>query len=567
MADTIISKFRVSAAKYSQRVALAYLDSGCYQKISYRDLDNYRLQIARWWQELGLKPGDKVAIMLPNSPEWVISDLAAATLGMVVVPVHTTLSEHYLANVTKHAEVKLLIIDQLSLEAHREQVASLDLKQIIVVGDAKGYLAWPRLSWQEDLAEPDFAPHDQDVHTIVYTSGTTGDPKGVMLTNENLVVNVESAIRRIPLLPTDRFFSFLPLSHAFERMAGYYAPIFSGCSIYFAQSVKTMVADIKLAKPTILPSVPRIFEKIYDKIFDNIRTSSKSKQKLFYQAIDLARASRHAKLSFWQSFYYRLLDRVVLKKLRDILGGHLRLAISGGSSLNPTIGKFFENLGVQNIEGYGLTETSPIVAVNKTDFHKYGTVGPALDCNKIKISEEKEVLVKGKNVMPGYYKNEAMTSEAFTADGWFRTGDLGFIDMDGFLTIIGRAKDMIVLSTGKKVFPEPIENALNATKYIRQSMVYGNKQKHISAFIVPDFEELSSWSAEKNMSFDLDKISQNRAVLDLFEQEIGKALEKFGHIEKVSEFKILPEEFTQENGLLTLTLKLRRHHILRRYAS
>lgn len=565
MADTIISKFQLSVSKYGQRIALAYLDSGKYKTISYRELDNYRLQIAHLWQKFGFKKGDRVAIMLPNSPEWIISDLAAATLAMVVVPVHTTLSGHYLSNVVKHAEVKLLVIDQASLAAHQEQIDDLDLKQIVVVGGQAKYLVWPDLSWQDDLAKIEPASADQDVHTIVYTSGTTGEPKGVMLTHENLVIDAESAIRRIPLLPTDRFFSFLPLSHAFERMAGYYAPIFSGCSIFFAQSAKTMVADIKLAKPTVLPSVPRIFEKIYDKIFDNIRTSSRSKQKLFYQAIDLARASRHARLSFWQSFYYKLLDRLVLKKLRDILGGHLRLAISGGSSLNPTIGKFFENLGVQNIEGYGLTETSPIVAVNKTDFHKYGTVGPALDCNKIKISEEKEVLVKGKNVMPGYYKNEAMTVEAFTADGWFRTGDLGFIDADGFLTIIGRAKDMIVLSTGKKVFPEPIENALNATKYIRQSMVYGNKQKHISAFIVPDFEELKSWSAEKNISFDLDNINQNKAVLDLFRQEIDRALEKFGHIEKVSEFKVLPEEFTQENGLLTLTLKLRRHHILRRY--
>ncbi|MFA5127357.1 MAG: long-chain fatty acid--CoA ligase [Patescibacteria group bacterium] len=567
MADTIISKFQLSANQHGQRTALAYLDGGQYQTISYQELDNHRLYIAGWWQELGFRAGDKVAIMLPNSPEWIISDLAAATLGLVAVPIHTTFSGDYLANVVKHAEASLLIIDQASLDNYQGQVKSLSVKQVIVVGKSEQYLVWPEKYGPADRLEILSPVSAKDVHTIVYTSGTTGDPKGVMLTQENLVANAEAALRRIPLLPADRFFSFLPLSHAFERMAGYYAPIFSGCSIYFAQSTKTMVADIRLARPTILPSVPRIFERIYDKIFDNIRSSSSLKQKLFYQAIDLARASRHGKLPWWQGVYYRLLDKIVLKKLRDILGGRLRLAISGGSSLNPAIGKFFENLGIQNIEGYGLTETSPIVAVNKIDFHKYGTVGPALDCNKIKISDDKEVLVKGKNVMPGYYKNEALTGEAFDQDGWFKTGDLGFIDADGFLTIIGRAKDMIVLSTGKKVFPEPIENALNATKYIRQSMVYGNQQKHISALIVPDFEELKIWSKERGATFDLDSLGENKQLQELFRQEMDKALERFSHIEKVAEFKLLAEEFTQENGLLTLTLKLRRHHILRRYLS
>lgn len=568
MSQTIIASFKESVAKNGKKDALAFLSAGKYQKISYQDLDNYRLQIAAWWRELGLQKGDKLAIMLPNSPEWIVADLAAATLGVVIVPIHSTFGSSYLARIIEHSQAKYLLIDQDNFSQHQENIHFEDFSKIFLVGNIKQpnerVVIWPKIgSVIKDFKPANIEPND--THIIIYTSGTTGDPKGVMLSQKNIVTDAMSAIRRVPINSQDRFFSFLPLSHAFERMAGYYCPIFVGASIYFARSPKTMVDDIKLAQPTILPSVPRIFEKIYDKIFDKIRASSHLRQQLFYQAIDLARAKRHGKLTLWQLIKYYTLDNLVLKKLRSIFGGNLRLAISGGSSLNPMIGKFFENLGIKNIEGYGLTETSPIVAVNKIDFYKYSTVGPALDCNRIKIAEDKEILIKGDNVMLGYYKNPELTAEVMTTDGWFKTGDLGFIDNDGFLTIIGRAKDMIALSTGKKVFPEPIENILNANKYISQSMVYGDKHKHISALIVPDKEELGQWCQQLGVEFHWPEILQIPQVKDLYKQEITKALEHVSHIEKIENFQLISEEFSQENGMLTLTLKLRRNFILSKY--
>ena len=567
MSQTIIDVFKESVDKYGKRDALAFLSDKKYKTITYQALDNYRLQIAKWWQDLGLKQGEKLAVMLPNSPEWVIADLAAASLGLTLVPVHSTFNGGYLANLVNHAQADYLLIDQINFAKHKDTVKNLSFKKIFLVGkhDNPLLLAWPNLdpnlvvSIKQSNIKPD------DLHIIIYTSGTTGDPKGVMLSHKNIVVDALSAIRRVPINHQDRFFSFLPLSHAFERMAGYYCPMFVGASIYFAQSPKTMVADIKLAKPTVLPSVPRIFEKIYDKIYDKIRNSGQMRKQLFYQAIDLARARRHGRLPWSQLIKYKILNILVLKKLRQIFGGSLRLAISGGSSLNPMIGKFFENLGIKNIEGYGLTETSPIVAINKLDFYKYGTVGPAIDCNRIRIAEDKEILIKGDNLMLGYYNNPEATADVMVDDGWFKTGDLGFIDNDGFLTIIGRAKDMIVLSTGKKVFPEPIENVLNANKYISQSMVYGSKNKHISALIVPDKAELAKWCEKSGLQFAWPEILEKTELKEFYQQQITKALEHLANIEQINHFKLLNEEFSQENGMLTLTLKLRRQQILRNY--
>ncbi len=567
MSQTITDVFKESVEKYGKRNALAFLSNKKYQTITYQALDNYRLQIAKWWQELGLQKGEKIAIMLPNSPEWIIADLAAASLGLVIVPVHSTFSGSYLANLVKHAQADYLLIDGTNFAKHKDTVKNLSFKKIFLVnkeGESQ-HLSWPVLDAGlcPEIKKPNIKAND--LHIIIYTSGTTGDPKGVMLSHHNIVTDALSAIRRVPINCQDRFFSFLPLSHAFERMAGYYCPIFVGASIYFAQSPKTMVADIKLAKPTVLPSVPRIFEKIYDKIYDKIRSSGQMRKQLFYQAIDLARARRHGRLPWSQLIKYKILNILVLKKLRQIFGGSLRLAISGGSSLNPMIGKFFENLGIKNIEGYGLTETSPIAAINKLDFYKYGTVGPAIDCNRIKIAEDKEILIKGDNVMLGYYNNPEATADVMVDDGWFKTGDLGFIDNDGFLTIIGRAKDMIVLSTGKKVFPEPIENVLNANKYISQSMVYGSNSKHISALIVPDKEELSKWCQKSDLQFAWPEILEKTELKEFYQQQITKALEHLANIEQINHFQLLNEEFSQENGMLTLTLKLRRPHIMSKY--
>lgn len=566
MTNTIIGNFLEVVRDFGQRPALGSLRQGVYQTISYKELDNLRSQLADFWYKKGYQKGEKIAVMLDNSPEWVIVDLATATLGLVLVPVHSSYSEKYLATVVNHSGVEYLVISQELFTKYQNNILSLPLKEIYVVGSSVAIAdprvnAWPDLHPEESIEIQDQGAGN-DLHTIIYTSGTTGDPKGVMLSQKNLVSNALSARRSVPIDENDKFFSFLPLSHAFERIAGYYGPLFAGASIYYAQGPKTMVEDIKKVKPTVLPCVPRIFEKIYDKIFDQIRSGSKFKKKLFYRSLALVDLNKKGGLNIWQKLEYRFLDRLVLQKIRNILGGHLRLAISGGASLNPAIAKFFDSLGLKLIEGYGLTEASPIVAVNHPDNYKFGTVGMPLDCNKIKFSANKEILVKGDNVMLGYYANELATKDIFDEDDWLRTGDLGFLDSDGFLSIVGRAKDVIVLSTGKNIFPEPIEYALNVNKYIWQSMVYGDKQKALSAFIVPDMAELKNWCQKAGIDFHLPEVLNHQAVLALYRQQLDEVLKDLSKNEKVVNFRLLAEEFSIENGLLTITMKLRRNKIL-----
>jgi len=270
---------------------------------------------------------------------------------------------------------------------------------------------------------------------------------------------------------------------------------------------------------------------------------------------------RKDELTFTQTFLWFLLNILVFRKLRSILGGHLRLAVSGGASLDLKVIKFFENLGVQIIEGYGMTETSPIISVNPISDCRAGTVGQALDCNQIKILDNKEILIKGDNVMLGYYNNDVLTKETIDKDGWLSSGDLGFIDKDGFLTIIGRAKDMIVLSTGKNIFPEGIENVLNESRYISQSMIYGDKSKHISAIIVPNFEQLKLWCEKYSIKLNL----TDERIVDFYKLKVDHKLKNFAKIEQINSFKLISEEFSQENGLLTPTLKLKREKVLSKY--
>lgn len=563
---TIAEKYKSITKNFGNYTALAYLVDDHYKTISYNDLNAYRRRLADRWNNLGWKKGEKLAIMLPNSPEWIISDLAAATLGIVVVPIHTTYNDEYIKKVIKHSDSKYLVIKRELFDKHKAVFKHLQLSRIILVGNCQDLVggniyAWPILDEDKKLSRLPQNISSDDVHTIIYTSGTTGDPKGVMLTHKNLVFNTESAKRNVDIDQKDRFFSFLPLSHAFERMAGYYAPIFSGSSVYFARSKETIIDDIKKAKPTMINSVPRIFDKIYGRVFDNIDEASEFKKKIFFKGLRLSVLKRKQELSFFSKILYYILDFMVLKKLRAILGGRLRLAISGGASLDLKVMRFFNNLGINIIEGYGMTEASPIIAVNRPNDFRPGTVGNAVDCNDVVIANNKEILVRGTNVMKGYYKADELTKEVIDSNGWLHTGDLGFIDRDGFISIIGRAKDVIVLSTGKNIFPETIENTLNESRYINQSMVYGDNHKHISALIVPNFDQLKKWCEQHSIKFDLG----DERIRDFYEQKINQRLKEHAKVEQIGSFKLLSEEFSQENGFLTPTLKLKRYKILSKF--
>ncbi|MCB9802790.1 long-chain fatty acid--CoA ligase [Candidatus Nomurabacteria bacterium] len=555
---------------YPKNIALAYFSGGKYHKITYQKLNQQRKILVSNLHAWNWQKQEKVAVMLSNGPEWIVSDLALASLGLILVPLHLTYNSLQLEQILSHANVDYLVIQEEYFNKFKDIWLKFSFKNIVVVGDCKELnqviKLWPKMPVKNsyDVLEK-IVVDDNDLHTIIYTSGTTGDPKGVMLSHKNLITNVMSAKAVIDITNRDRFFSFMPLSHAFERCAGYYAPIFSGASIYFARNSKTIVEDIQLAQPTVLNAVPRIFEKIYDKIFDQVRAGGDFKKHLFFQALNLSKYKKQRKLKFKEKISLFFLDKLVIKKLRKILGGNLRMAISGGASLNPAIAKFFANIGIQIIEGYGLTETSPIIAVNQLKNYKFGTVGKVLSCNQLKIGEDKEILVKGDNLMKGYYNNKEQSARAIDNDAWFHTGDLGFLDADGFLTIIGRAKDMIVLSTGKNIFPEPIENTLNESKLISQSFVYGDKQKNIAALIVPDFQELEIWCNEHDLNYSFPDILHNTKVLELYSDVLSEKLKDWSHLERVNNFKLLEQEFSQENGLLTPTLKLRRARIKEKF--
>src|SRR3989338_1477720 len=508
-AYTLFQKFEETAKLYPNNTALGYKEEGNFKTISYNRLLNIVNRCVSWLKKLGVQKGDRVAIFSKNRPEWVKLDLAL--------------------NKIEWKEDLVYFKDLLNEEPDRSEAI-------------KG-----------------------DVCTIIYTSGTTGDPKGVVLTNRNLLENIKASLQYVPYTSKDVFLSILPLSHVLERTGGYYGPFYRGAAVYFAESPKTIAEDVKKVKPTIMVSVPRIFERVYDKVMDKVRASSNFKQKLFFKSLDVSRLYLNSRKSNLRTrpvlkLTYYLLDRLVLSKVRLSLGGRLKYSISGGASLNPSMAKFFEALGIRVLEGYGLTETSPIISVNPLVNYKFGTVGKIIPGVEVKIADDKEILVKGPNVMEGYYNNQKADQEVFE-NGWFKTGDLGFIDTDCYLTIIGRKKETIVTSTGKNVNPVELENALQESKYIRQAMVYGDKQKFISALIVPDFEEIKIYASENKIDLELYQLLKDERVNNLMDLEIKNQLKDFPENEQVRSFRILDREFSEEREELTPTLKLRREKI------
>jgi len=565
---TIFRRFEEVVKLFPKNNAIGYKVNGHFKVTSYKRLYDKINRYVTSLKGLGIREGTRVAIFSKNRPEWVILDLALNKIGAISVPIHTTLSPKLIKYILNDSGAEYIAIGDLysKFQAIEKEVA---VKKIITFN---------QIPWKEDLiffkdlfkAEPDAAePADFEVCTIIYTSGTTGNPKGVMLTNQNFLENIKAAIQYVPYKQRDVFLSIMPLSHVLERTGGYYAPLFFGAAIYFAESPKTLAEDIKLVKPTAIVSVPRIFEKVFDKIMDKVRASSDFKQKLFYRSLKISREYIIAQEAKQEKIFRKILfwaaDRFILKKIRHNLGGRLKFSISGGASLNPSIAKFFEAIGIKILEGYGLTETSPIIAVNPIADFRFGTVGKIIPGIEVKIADDNEILVKGSNVMKGYYNNESFTRECFTTEGFLKTGDLGHLDHDGYLTIIGRKKEMLVTSTGKNVNPESLENTIAESKYISQVMIYGEKQKYLSALVVPDFEELKKYARENNWQLELFELLKYQPVIDLIKSEIDKRLKDFPDNEQIGKFNLLDREFSEEREEMTPSLKLRRNKILENY--
>lgn len=569
-ARTIYQKFEETAKKFPQHVAIGFKDGSHYRTLTYKKFLERINKVVTGLKNLGVGAEDKVAIFSRNRSEWVELDLALNKIGAISVPIHITLSPRIIEYIINDSGVKFLAIGDY-LSKYFEIKSKIQIQNVIT---------FPKIEWQEDFihfhefykeAEDASEPAEGKIASIIYTSGTTGDPKGVMLSNDNFIQNVLASVQYIPLNHRDVFLSFMPLSHVLERTGGCYAPLFHGAAVYFASSYKTIGEDIKKAHPTVMISVPRLFEKVYEKVLAKVLgQKSKFKENLFFGSLKTSRAYLNSKKQ--RSAIRPLLllghffsDWLVLRKIRAQMGGNLRFAVSGGAPLDSSIARFFETLGIKILEGYGLTETSPIIAVNPLDNYKFNTVGKIIPGVEVKISSDKEILVKGHNVMAGYSNPEA-NSEAFE-DGWFKTGDLGFMDHEGYLTIIGRKKEMLVLSTGKNVSPTVLEIALQKSPYISQAMVFGDNHKFVRALIVPDYEQVKKFCEEKGINMDWHNLVKSTEVKELIRQEVSSYLKDFPDNEMVRDFILLEKPFSEEREELTPTLKLRRDKILQNYKS
>ncbi|MBD1434749.1 AMP-binding protein [Sphingobacterium sp. DN00404] len=520
----------------------------------------------------GLKKGDKVALMSGNRPEWNIVDFACNQLGIAIVPLYPTLSAQDLSFILHNAEVKLLFASNTELaqkaeQAIQEQQLSIELYTFDDVPNKPGYQELINLGTQQDIDLQPYrdAVQGNDLLTLIYTSGTTGKPKGVLLTHKNIISNVEACQHLVPK-DTTTALSFLPLCHIFERMV-VYIYLSKGIQIYYAENLDNIVADINDVKPQIFTTVPRVLEKVYDKIIEKGKTLTGIKKALFFWAVELGhRYQEPPKNSFFYNLKLAIARKLIFSKWRDALGGNIKLIVSGGAALQERLGRIFWAADIKVLEGYGLTETSPVIAVNShvdTDV-KFGTVGRVLKNLDVKIADDGEILVKGPSISPGYYKNEEATREAIDEEGYLHTGDIGEITPDGFLKITDRKKEMFKTAGGKYVAPQALENKLMESTLIAQVMVIGENQRFPAALIVPAFEELEKWCKHKSIPFvSKEEIVKDSQVIEKYQREIDRLNMGFGQWEKVKKFELLPKEWTIDNGELTPKLSLKRKVILK----
>jgi len=535
-------------------------------------------------RSLGLKEGDKVAILSENRIEWALCDLASLCGGMISVPIYATLLSPTIEYILKDCEPKLIFVstEEQAAKVHSIRENLPFLKDIVVFEDTNlpDIMPFEKLLriGQNLVEENPPAPRDEcaDVDkdsacSIIYTSGTTGNPKGVVLSHWNFVSNVQAIQELFPILTTDKTLSFLPLSHVLERMAGYYTMINAGAGIAFAERMDTVPVDILEVKPTIIISVPRLYEKIYAKTNALAMAGSPIKKNIFFWARNLGmecarRETEGEPISAWMNIKRAVADKLVFSKLRAKLGGNIRFMVSGGAPLNSRINQFFYASKLFIFEGYGLTETSPVLSCNFTGNMRFGSIGRVLSCCDIRIAEDGEIQAKGPQVMLGYFNNQAATDEVLDEDGWFSTGDIGHIDDDGFLFITDRKKDIIVTAGGKNIAPQPIENLLRSDKFVTQVVVIGDQRHFLTALIVPAMEVLEKWADKNNAVYsehaDLIELPE---VHELFQSIIEKANKNLPGFNQVKKCSLLKDEFTLEGGELTPTMKVKRFAISKKY--
>ncbi|CAM4049112.1 AMP-dependent synthetase/ligase [Flavobacterium weaverense] len=559
--------------------ALVTKINGVWEKTSTQEYIAKANKISRALLRMGVQKNDKVAIISTNNrTEWHIMDIGVLQIAAQTVPIYPTISEDDYEYILNHSEAKYCFVsdEEVLRKVNLIKDKVPHLKEVYSFNTIEGCKNWNELlisgedqaNQQEvETIKDSVDPHD--LATIIYTSGTTGRPKGVMLSHDNIVSDVINSAPRIPFeAGASRALSFLPICHIFERMILYLYQYY-GVSVYFGEAIDKISDNLKEVKPTVMTAVPRLLEKVYDKIYAKGTELTGIKKSLFFWAIDLGlKYEPYGANGSWYEFQLNIARKLIFSKWKEGLGGNLDLMVSGSAALQPRLARIFAAAEIPVMEGYGLTETSPVISVNdmRNKGFRVGTVGKVIDNVSVKIAEDGEILCKGPNVMLGYYKDEKLTSEAVT-DGYFHTGDIGEIDSDGFLKITDRKKEMFKTSGGKYIAPQIIENTMKQSRFIDQIMVIGDGQKMPAAFIQPSFDFIKEWAKihKVNIGTSNEDIISNVKVIDRIQEEINLYNEKFGHWEQIKRFELTAEVWSIEGGEMTPTLKLRRKPIMEKY--
>lgn len=562
--------------KFPKEDAFTMKVNGIWEKTNTQMFINRVQKLAWGLIELGVQPGDRVGLISPNRLEWNIVDFAIQHVGAINVPIYATISENDYNYIFNDAYIKVCFIaDEELYQKVAPLKEKLDFLQHIYSFD--NLINCGHLSDIENMGSEANATEMQkrmdavkpeDLVSIIYTSGTTGNPKGVMLNHNNIMSNVKACEERIPASSDTRALTFLPACHIYERMLQYLY-MYIGTSIYYAESMETIGDNIREVQPHIFTAVPRLLEKVFDKIMSKGEDLTGIKRKLFFWSVGLAEQYEIEGKSIWYKFQLKIANKLIFSKWREALGGNVKAIASGSAALQARLARIFMAAQIPVMEGYGLTETSPVVSVN-SDKHGFcfGTVGTLIKDVQVKIDHDGEILIKGPNVMMGYYNNEAATKEVFDEEGWFHTGDIGDFVKGKFLRITDRKKEMFKTSGGKYIAPQVMENRFKASRFIEQIIVIGNNRKFPAALIVPSYDFLREWAKIKNLTIgnNNEELIKTEKVINRIQKEIDSINKEYGKFEQIKKFVLLPLEFSIDGGELTPTLKLKRKVIMEKYA-
>lgn len=585
---TLNELFNQAVDRYRESEFLRFKSGDNWRSLTYGEVARRVRELALGLHSLGLGPSDRVAIWSENRPEWNLADLATLAISAVDVPIYATQARSQVEYILTDSAARAIFVSRAFLDDALAMKSQLPELEFVVSFDAAEARATPSLVAISELVDRGRAIYGEspnlydtlwhkattdDLATILYTSGSTGDPKGVMLTHKNLTANALNSAHWLELGNRHELaLTYLPFTHIFER-AVWYLYAHTGNTIAYAESIDAVARNLIEIRPTAMTSVPRMFEKIYARIIERGLAAGFPKRQIFLWSLDVGRKwaerkDRGEAISPLLALQHKIADALVFKKWREAVGGNIRIFISGGAPLAPEIAYLFMAAGLQILQGYGLTETSPSVSCNTETRNRIGTVGPVMDNVEVRIAEDGEILVKGDTVMKGYYNRPTENKEAFTADGWFRTGDIGHLDPDGFLVITDRKKDLIKTSGGKYIAPQRVESLIKSSRFVSQVVVVGNARKFASALIVPNMELLRSYAEMKDIRYkDPRELLTNHRIVDLMERQIDKYTSDLARFEKVKKFALLEEELTTESGELTPTLKPRRGVIEKKYAA